>query len=268
MELAICSYSFHRLLKAGQHDTLRYIADCRELGCTQLDPWNGHLAPVLPREGVGPLTAEQETYLEQIEDVADQSGLPWGCLAVDGAHVYEPTEEARNTNRQRAYRWIDIAGKLGFEQIRIDAGGPEDMPPDVFKTIVAGYNDLIARAKPLGVQVIMENHFGPSLIPDNVVKLCSAIEGLGLLFDTSNWKAGLRDEGRRKCAMFASNTHGKTFKWDAAGNEISGAKPEEAIKILLDYGYKGVWGIESVPEDGDEQTGARRTVDFIRKHVG
>jgi sugar phosphate isomerase/epimerase len=267
MELAICSYSFHRLLASGKQDVLRYIADCRELGCTQLDPWNGHLAPVLPREGTGPLTAEQEAYLEQIEDVADQNGLPWGCLAVDGAHVYEPTEDARRTNRARAYRWIDIAGKLGFEQIRIDAGGPEEMPDDAFAIIVDGYNDLIARAKPLGLQVIMENHFGPSVIPDNVVKLCSSIEGLGLLYDTSNWKPGLRDEGRRKCARFASNTHVKTFKWDAAGNEVSGEKPEEAIQILLDNGYKGVWAIESVPEDGDEYAGAKRTIELIRKHV-
>jgi sugar phosphate isomerase/epimerase len=267
MELAICSYSFHRALAAGKQDMLRYIADCREMGCTQLDPWNGHLAPVLPRELSGPLTAEQEAYLEQIEDVADQNGLPWGLLAVDGAHIYEQTESARRTNRERAYRWIDIAGKLGFEQIRIDAGGPEEMPDDVFETIVEGYNDLIARAKPLGLQVIIENHWGPSIIPDNVVKLCSSIEGLGLLYDTHNWKAELRDEGRRKCARFASATHVKTFKFDAAGNETSGERPEEAIKILLDSGYKGVWGIESVPEDGDEYAGARRTIDLIRKHV-
>ena len=268
MELAICSYSFHRLLRDGKQDIIRYIADCRELGCTQLDPWNGHLAPVLPREGVGPLTPEQEAYLEQIEDVADQSGLPWGCLAVDGAHIYEPTEEARRVNRERAHRWIDIAGKLGFEQIRIDAGGTAEMPDEQFATIVDGYNDLIARAKPLGVQVIIENHWGPSQIPDNVVKLCTTIEGLGLLYDTHNWLPELRDEGRRKCARFAANTHVKTFKWDAAGNEISGERPEEAIKILLDNGYKGVWGIESVPEDGDEYAGARRTIDLIRKHVG
>jgi len=46
MEVGICSYSYHRLLKAGQHDVFRYILDCKELGCTQLDPWNGHLAPL------------------------------------------------------------------------------------------------------------------------------------------------------------------------------------------------------------------------------
>ena len=41
IEISICSYSFHRLLAAGKQDIIRYIADCAELGCTQLDPWNG-----------------------------------------------------------------------------------------------------------------------------------------------------------------------------------------------------------------------------------
>jgi hypothetical protein len=55
--------------------------------------------------------------------------------------------------------------------------------------------------------------------------------------------------------------------WDQSGNEVSGTKADEAIQILLDAGYHGVWGIESVPQDGDEYAGARRTIDLIRKHV-
>lgn len=278
MELGICSYSFHRLLAAGKQDLLRYITDCKDLGCTQLDPWNAHLSPMKqgddaikagdnPQDAGQYLSTADEDYLEKVEVAADASGLPWGLLAVDGAHIYEPTDEARAKNRSLAYRWLDIAGKLGFEQIRIDAGGPEEMPDDVFKMIVAGYNDLIARAKPLGVQVLMENHWGPSMIPDNVVKLCESIEGLGLLYDSHNWKPELRAEGRRKCAKYAAACHIKTFAFDAAGNEVSGDKPVEAVNLLLENGYKGVWGIESVPTDGDEYAGARKTIELIRRTV-
>jgi sugar phosphate isomerase/epimerase len=265
MELGICSFSFHRLLAAGKQDIARYIQDCRELGCTQLDPWNAHLSPL--KQASAELSPADEEYMARIEEFADASGLPWGTLAVDGAHIYEPAEEARRANRAAAYRWIEIAAKLGFEQVRIDAGGPEEMPDDVFAIIVDGYNDVIARAKAAGVALLMENHRGPSTIPDNVVKLCESIEGLGLLYDTHNWKPERREEGRRKCAKYAQACHIKTFSFDAAGNENSGAKPEEAIQILLDNGYKGTWGIESVPSDGDEYAGARRTVDLIRKYV-
>ena len=37
MELGICSFSFHRLLAAGQQDIFRYIQDCKELGCTHAE---------------------------------------------------------------------------------------------------------------------------------------------------------------------------------------------------------------------------------------
>jgi sugar phosphate isomerase/epimerase len=279
MELGICSYSFHRLLAEGKQDIFRYISDCKELGCTQLDPWNAHLTPLkegdtVIRAGDNPqdshkllVSAADEGYMEQVEEAADVSGLPWGLLAVDGAHIYEPSEEARRANRQRAYRWIDIAGQFGFEQVRIDAGGPEQMPDEIFRVIVAGYEDLIARAKPLGVQVLIENHWGPSVIPDNVSKLCDSVEGLGLLYDTHNWKPELREQGLKQCAKYAAATHVKTFEFDSAGNEISDSKPADAIQILLDSGYGGVWGIESVPKDGDEYAGARRTIDLIRKYV-
>jgi sugar phosphate isomerase/epimerase len=115
----------------------------------------------------------------------------------------------------------------------------------------------------------MENHWGTSMIPANVVKLCESIEGLGLLFDSHNWKPELRDQGRRQCAKFAAATHIKTFTWDAGGNEVTpGEKVDEVIKTLVDSGYKGVWGVESVPADGDEYAGAKRTIELIKKCAG
>ena len=44
-DISICSYSFHRLLAAGKQDIFRYITDCKELGCTGLDAWNGFYFP-------------------------------------------------------------------------------------------------------------------------------------------------------------------------------------------------------------------------------
>jgi sugar phosphate isomerase/epimerase len=267
MELGICSYSYHRLLKAGQHDLFKYILDCKELGCTQLDPWNGHMAALKGESEF--LGDAEEKFMADAEEAADVAGLPWGTIAVDGhTHIYEPTEEARRANRLRAYRWLNIAGTLGFEQVRIDAGGPEEMPDESFRVIVAGYEDLIARAKPLGIQVLFENHFGPTIVPDNCVKLCESVEGLAMLLDTHNFKPELRDQGRRKCARYAAATHVKTFNWDASGKEVTpDEKVEEAIKVIMDSGYKGVWGVESTPADGDERGGARRTVDLIRRTV-
>jgi sugar phosphate isomerase/epimerase len=276
--VSICSFSFHRLLGEGKQDIFQYIRDCQALGCTHLAPWNAHFTrpsdaaeverlgrnPQLPDLPAWLTPPSDEGYLADIKAAAEQADLPFECIAVDRAHIYEDDPAKRRTNRQLACRWLDIAETLGAESIRIDAGGPEDMPEEAFRIIVEGYNDLIARGRDKGVRILTENHWGPSRIPENVVKLLESIDGLGLLFDTNNWAKGRREDGWRLCAKYAAATHVKTFAFDAAGNETSVDIPR-AIRLLVETGYDGVWGIESCPRDGDEMAGARKTVALIRR---
>jgi sugar phosphate isomerase/epimerase len=276
MELSICSYSFHRLLEAGQQDVFQYISDCHALGCTQLDLWNGHLPSLLDDEARPPssftpedaqLSADELEYLARIKASADSAGLPFGCLAVDGAHIYEPSPEARQAQRVKAYRWLNIAGQLGAQQIRIDSGGTPEMSEDMLNIIVAGYNDLIPRAREKGMEVVIENHWGASRIPENVVRILEAVPGLGLLFDTGNWPEEMRETGWTRCARYARSTHLKTFAFDAEGNETTVDIPR-AIGILQEAGYQGSWGIESVPREGDEIEAAKKSVALVRRVLG
>jgi sugar phosphate isomerase/epimerase len=277
MGIGICSYSFHRLLAAGKQDIFRFITDCRDLGCTQLDPWNAHLSTLRsgdtvldaghnPHRSHQLLSAADEDYVERVRQAAVDAGMPWGTIAVDGAHIYEPTEAARLANRARAYRWIDVAGKLKARQVRIDAGGPEEMPADVFQIIRDGYRDLIDRAGAHGIEVVFENHWGPTVLPDHCLRLLDGIDGLGFLLDTHNWKPGHREEGCRKLAPRATATHVKTFAWDVQGNAV-GEDVADPIGHLKAAGYRGPWGIESVPTDGDEYAGARNSVALLRRLV-
>ena len=276
MELSICSYSFHRSLEAGRQDVFQYISDCHSLGCTQLDLWNGHLPSLLDDEARSPssftpeyaqLSADELDYLARIRDAAASAGLPFGCLAVDGAHIYEPSPEARLAQQIKAYRWLNIAEQLGTEQIRIDSGGSPEMPEDVLEVIVSGYNDLIPRAREKGIEVVIENHWGASRMPENVVRILEAVPGLGLLFDTGNWPEELRETGWTQCARYARSTHLKTYAFDAEGNETTVDIPR-AIRILQEAGYEGSWGIESVPRQGDEYEAAEKSVALVRRVLG
>lgn len=276
MEIGICSFSFHRLLAAGKQDIFRFITDCKELGCTQLDPWNAHLADIrrgddVLHAGHNPdksqhLSAVDEDYIDRVKQAADDAGLPFGCIAVDGAHIYEADPDARAANRARAYRWLDVAAKLGAKQVRIDTGGPEELTGETLAVIKEGYADVIARAGERNIEVLVENHWGPTIWPDNVIRLLEEVEGLGLLLDTHNFKPEKKAEGRERCARYARAVHIKTLDWDENGNETHEDVPT-AIRLLVDAGYKGAWGIESVPRDGDEYGGARRTIALIRRYV-
>ena len=276
MELSICSYSFHRLLEAGQQDVFQYINDCQALGCTQLDLWNGHLPSLLDDEARSPasftpeytqLSAGELEYIVRIKATADNAGLPFGCLAVDGAHIYEASPEARRAQQIKAYRWLNIAEQLSAQQIRIDSGGPPEMPEEVFDIIVTGYKDLIPRAGEKGIEVVIENHWGASRSPENVVRILDAVPGLGLLFDSGNWPEGMRETGWTQCARYARATHLKTYAFDAEGNETTVDIPR-VMHILQEADYQGSWGIESVPRQGDEVEAAKKSIALVRRVLG
>ena len=256
-KFSICSYSFRRSFESGAMDYRGYVAFNQNNGFSQLDPWMQHIEPALSDKG----------WLADAKRIADDAGLPYGCVAVDGGHVYEKTGVERAERREMAYRWLDVAESLGASQMRIDTGGPEELTDEIFEIIVDGYNDLVPRAKAAGVEIVVENHWGPTKYPENTVRLLEEVEGLGLLFDTNNWAEGTQERAWEMCAKYARLTHFKTFSFDSQGNDPSVDLPR-ALLVLRENGYDGVWGIESTPEDGDEEGAALKTRDLIRRALG
>ena len=166
-------------------------------------------------------------------------------------------------NRAVAYRWLEAAGLLGAAMVRVDAGGPADMPDDVFATIVEGYQDLVGRAHRLGIELLIENHWGPSPIPENLTRILDGVPGLGLLFDTNNFQ-GDKEHAWEMFAGYAVSVHIKTFSFDEQGNDPS-VNLAKAIQLLVAAGYNGAWGVESVPLDGDEYGGVVKSFELIRR---
>ncbi|MCU0515040.1 MAG: sugar phosphate isomerase/epimerase [Anaerolineae bacterium] len=272
MDFSIASYSFHRLLRDGRQDMFRYIQDCKDLGCAWLDPWNGHLEPLIAEsealKAAGALTetfsAAGLAYVAQVRAAADAAGLPFACLAVDGAHLYDPVPQQRRVLRAAAYRWLEVAVRLGAAQLRIDTGGTEDLPAEQFDIIVEGYHDLIARARPHHLHIVLENHWGASRRAANVVRILQAVPALGLLFDSNNFIPEEQEASWHLCAPFARAVHIKTFAFDADGNDPTVDIPQ-VVRLLVQHGYQGCWGIESVPRDGDEYGAVTKTMALIRR---
>jgi hypothetical protein len=96
--------AFTAYVGEGKQDMVGYIRDCKTLGVTHLEPWNGHFATPDTGPGQPPLLdhSKQLEYLQKIKQVADSAGLPFGCIAVDGAHIYEADEAQRLANKRRA----------------------------------------------------------------------------------------------------------------------------------------------------------------------
>ncbi len=280
MKLSICSFSFHRMLGRGEQDIFRYIRDCKELGCTHLQPWCAHFARGVSLEqilevGKNPGNPEapgwldapaDRAYLRGVRAAAEDAGLAFELVAVDRAAVFQTTPEGREAAHRRAAHWLDAAAELGASGIRVDAGGPADMTDEEFGLIRDGYRALIEYGGSLGVDIYVENHWGSSHKPENIVRFVTDIPGLKYLFDTNNWAVGRQRDGWNRCVRYAQATHVKTFAFDAAGNETS-VDLVEPIRLLVDSGYSGVWGVESCPGDGREMEAAAQTIELIRRAV-
>ena len=263
MNISIFSYSFHRTLAAGKQDIFKFITDCQELGISNLELWSGHFD-----DGSGQpknYPPQDSAYIQQVKQALSDAGASLGCIGADAAHIYDEDPAVTAANRERAYQWIDIAAELGSAQIRIDSGPrAEEWTEEVFAKVVAGYQDVIARAQEKGVQIIIENHWGPSKHPEHLVKLLKAVDGLGFLFDTNNWAEGKREQGWEMCAKYTNALHIKTFSFDEAGNDPS-VDLRKALHLVRDTGYDGMWGIESTPTDGDEYTAVKKTIALLER---
>lgn len=274
LKRSIASYSFHGSLRDGSQDMFGYIADSQRLEMSQLDPWVGHLAPIVENDraiktGGAPfrdtLDDGEIGYLARVKAAADAANLPVGCVAVDGAHIYLDDAAARAGHRAVAYRWINAAKHLGAAQIRIDCGGSAEMPDAEFDIIIAGYHDLMARTQDAGLELILENHFGASAVPANVARIIAEVDGLGLLYDTHNWAAGLHAEGATIGAPLARSVHLKTFH----GGDETGIDDEikVAVDALLTVDYNGCWGVESIARNGDEYAAVDAALELLRTMV-
>ena len=125
---------------------------------------------------------------------------------------------------------------------------------------------MLQRTGDAGIQLLLENHWGPSLIPDNIVKLLKALPKLGLLLDSFNWKYCYQTEGWLKCAKYAKSTHLKSFAFTKDGQDLTQNLPA-FVHLLQSVGYQGTWGVESVPLDGKEIEAACKTIALIKRSV-
>ena len=253
---SLCSYSIHRTVAAGKMDVFDYITWNKAAGFTQLDPWMKHI-----EQGYA-----DNAYLDEVKAAAKRVNLPFGCIAVDGAHIYDASAEVRAENRQRAYRWIDICAYLGAPQVRIDAGGRQESAAEIYDMVVEGYRDIVAYAQKQGVEVVIENHWGPYQHPDNLYKLFDAVPGLGLLYDSYNWPVGTQRRAWHQYAKYATITHFKTFSFNERGEDPEQELPL-VVGLLKKVGYQGTWGIESVPYDGNEVAAAEKTLAWLKRIV-
>ncbi len=223
MKISVASYAFHGLLREGKMDIFGYLESCKyRYHLQSADIWNSFL------------TSTDDAYLAKVKDAMDERGLVLANLCVDGAHLWEDDPDARETHYQNALAHLHAAEVLGALTVRIDAGGREETWTDEqFDFIVKRYQEYAQRAYDNGYKVGPENHWGAEKDPQNMKKLCEAVDhpGFGILL---HFKGELEDN--KLMAPWAVHTH---VAWNITEGNLT-----ECMAILRDLDYEGYWGVE------------------------
>ena len=221
MNVAIASYSFHGLLRDGAIDLFGYLESCRyRYQLHTADIWNGMLA------------GTDDAYLAKVRRALDERELTLVNLCVDGPHIWEDDPAVREQHYQDALAYLRAARTLGARTLRIDAGVREEQFTDEqFEGIVRRFREYAQFAYDNGFRVGPENHWGAEVVPENMRRLCEAVDhpGFGVLLH-------FRGAGDELVAPWAMHTH---LSWDAVENHLAAS-----VGVLRAVGYQGCWSVE------------------------
>lgn len=222
MNVSIASYAFHGLLYAGKMDIFGYLESCRyRYQLDSADIWNGFLPNI------------EEGFLRKVKEGLAERELELANLCVDGPHIWEDDASLREKNYNEALAYLRAAELLGAKTVRIDAGGlGETFSAEQFDLIVQRYQAYAQIAYDRGFRVGPENHWGAEVVPENMQRICQAVDhpGFGVLL---HLRGG---PGDRLIAPWAMHTH---LSW-----EITETCLAESIDMLRIQGYQGYYGVE------------------------
>lgn len=216
MKVSVSSYSFNKLLSAGEMTQLDCISKAKELGFDAIE-----FAEIKPDDGIS-----QEDYAKRLADECKKVGLPVSSFAF-GADFLKGSGGDTDAETEKAMRMIDIAQILGAPLIRHDATAGDGRPFDAIVPIIAGSCRRITEyAASKGIKTTVENHGFFCQDSDRMEKLYNAIASpnFGLLLDMGNFLCA--DEAPEKAfgrlAPFAFHAHAKDFHVKTASHTDPG----------------------------------------------
>ncbi|WOK08867.1 sugar phosphate isomerase/epimerase family protein [Imperialibacter roseus] len=205
-------------------------------------------------------------YVKELKARTDDLGVRNVLIMVDSeGELGHPDAATRKQAVENHYKWVEAAKELGCHAIRVNLDGP-GTDEEIAKAGVGGYGSLVEFGQQAGINVIIENHFGPSTDAKWLVEVMKQVNNpyAGLLPDFGNFVRRERMEEMTieafknakviatfdkyesvKAMMpYAKGVSAKTHGFDAKGNDTE-TDFVKMLTIIKDSGFKGYMGIEA-----------------------
>lgn len=256
-KISLAQWSLHKPLFAKEIDNLDFAKVAKErFGIDGVEYVNQFFKD----------KAKDAKYLEEMKKRTSDLGVTNVLIMIDGEGGLGNSDAAKRTAAvENHYKWVDAAKYLGCHSIRVNA--ETDKPYEEGSKLAAdGLRRLSEYAKPLGINVIVENHGGLSSNGKWLSETIRAtgMENCGTLPDFGNFYDYDRYQGVTDLMPLAKAVSAKSYDFDEQGNEskIDFAK---MMKIVLDAGYRGWVGIEYEGSRLSPDDGIRATKKLLEK---
>jgi L-ribulose-5-phosphate 3-epimerase len=194
--------------------------------------------------------AHDSEYLKDLKTRAKDMGVTCVLIMIDGeGDLSIPDQKKRDQAVENHKKWVDAAAALGCHAIRVNTGNHYS-PTDV-GAVAEACGKLTEYGEKHNIEIICENHHGPSSNPDALLALMKAVNKptFGTLPDFGNFpKANGKYtldvyDAIARMMPYAKGVSAKSYDFDASGKE-SNLDFARIMKIVTDAGYHGFVGIE------------------------
>jgi len=226
------------------------------------------------------LASDEKPYLDELARAASAENVKILLIMVDGqGDVGSRSENIRKRCVDNHKKWIDIAADFGCHSIRMNWGGaPKDFLANTeelqrfIDVSVPGFQALCEYGDTKDVNVLLENHWGPSSYPGIVEKLAAAINHprFGMLPDFGNFPEDVdRYDAIDRLMKYAKAVSAKCYDFDDATGEETKLDFGRIIETVCDkHGYTGYIGIEYEGDRLSERYGILACKRFLERLRG
>ncbi|PCJ56331.1 MAG: xylose isomerase [Candidatus Hydrogenedentota bacterium] len=202
------------------------------------------------------MSGKDKAYIDKLAANASKYNTKILLIMIDSAgNAGAEGERGRASAVTKHGEWIDVAADLGCHSVRMNWGGA----PKDFLTNTEAREAFIARSVPTfqkicehgdkkGLNVIIENHWGPSSYPEYLIDLIKRVDHprFGTLPDFGNFPDDVDNyDAVDRMMPYAKAVSAKCYDFDDATGMETKLDYDRLIKNVVDkHGYHGYIGIE------------------------
>ncbi|MBR9853592.1 MAG: TIM barrel protein [Algicola sp.] len=279
IKLSLAQWSMHKMILEEGVDPYSFAEKASNWGFEGLEYVSGLYYKELQAANFS--EEAMSNWVEKSKTESEKYGLQNLLIMVDGQGDIAVEDEAKRSEAvENHYKWVDAAAALGCHSIRVNLNG--SMEPEVWiPASVAGLKQLASYAKDKNINIIVENHGGPSssgaLLAEVMEKV--GMDNCGTLPDFGNFcikrEAGDyysskcleeydRYQGTKELMPYAKGVSAKSYSFDEEGNETRVDYPR-IMEIVLDSGYEGFVGVEYEGSELSEEEGILATKKLLER---